>query len=146
MDKQISAYFMLPLSPETAVKAVFTETEADDLVSEVESWMPVAFSNEMGCYEDANERERLIMLLKDLKELIEVMSPPYFLNRKEFAITSKEFSQKYELPYLRQELFDFFLSVATYQGPIEVHRGCVGVYYLYFTTLAECALLLNQPK
>ena len=144
MAKQIKAYFILPFYPEEATKAVFKETDSYDLRGELDNWLPAAFANKLGQYVDPEDREKLILFLKDFDELIEVMSPPYFLNKIEYTITSEEFSDKYSMKYIRQELFDLFLSVATYEGPIEVDKGNVGEYYIYFSTLAECALLLNK--
>jgi hypothetical protein len=146
MTKAIQPYFSLPFSPEDAVNAVFTEVRGDDLISELNTWLPVALANRIGQYEEPEDRECLIAFLDDFKELIEVITAPHFKNKKDFSIVRTEFMTKYSIGYVRQELFDLLVSVATYEGILEVSKGFAGTFFLYFITIAEATFLLNKER
>lgn len=146
MEKSINAYFKFPFSPEEAVKEVFESIDSDGLIVELNKWWPVALANKIGDYTEPEDRESLLVFIDDYKELLEVMSAPYFLNKKDYTLVTEEFKNKYSIDYVRQELFNLFVSVATYEGRIDFDKLNIGIYYLYYTTLSDAAFLLNSTN
>ena len=143
MEKIIDPYFKFPFSPEEAVNQLFTGTSPDYLIGVIDEWLPVALANKVGRYPDPETRQNLVLFIDDFKELIQVMGPPNFKNKKELVLVKTEFAEKYSLAYVRQELFDLFISAITYEGLLEVQKITAGSLYLSFASLIHGTFFLK---
>src|SRR5579863_3307263 len=125
-------------SPKEAIQEIFERaTDYKSLMEELDSWFPVAMVNKAGAYDDAEQREQLVLFIQDFRQLIEVMSKEDFFDNKPAKSLSNDFADKYDIQYIRIELFDFFFAVVSYDGPIKFDKPTCADYYYYFLTIAE---------
>ena len=138
MEKKIRPYHYSLDSPKEAIQEIFNRaTDLESLLYELDLWFPIAVVNKSGTYTDAEQREQLVLFLQDFRQLIEVMSKENFFDNKAAMSLSKDFADKYDIEYIRIELFDLFFAVVTYDGTIKVNKFTSGDFYFFFLTIAE---------
>lgn len=138
MEKKIRPHHYSLDHPKEAIQEIFKHaTSYDSLIDELNIWFPIAMVNKSGVYEDAQQREQLVLFIEDLRQLIEVMSKKNFFDNKAALSLSNDFADKYDIEYIRIELFDFFFTVVTYDGHLGVDKLTSGDFYYFFLTIAE---------
>jgi hypothetical protein len=132
--------------PEESIPMVFYTTDLDSLLDHLDSWLPIGLISAEASYEEPEEREQLAVFVYDLRELMELMSEEGFFENRPALAFCKDFAEKYSLYYVRMELIDLLIAVASYKGTLEIDKLSMGDYYLFFLTLAEAPHWIDYKK
>ncbi|HET6256229.1 MAG TPA: hypothetical protein VFE32_19280 [Puia sp.] len=139
-------YHNLSKSPKEAVKDLLESTDYDEILYRVTGWLRVAFSNEIGDYDEFKDREQSTLFFDDLLDVVEVifLEGPY--DNRPSPVLCKNFRDKYPILHIRTELFTLLNAVASYEGPVKIDKEYIGYYYLYLLTAAEVCHYLVYEK
>jgi hypothetical protein len=133
----------LPLHPVKAISAIWAETDSDDLLETLGQFFRMAICAQESAYLDGKDREQLTLFYSFLYDLITAMH--WAKRTKSIPETTLELIKtlmaKFDIQYLRKELFDLIDAAISYDGKLLERPRPMDMllYYRWFGCFIEAA-------